>query len=340
MNRFCAALLLALGTPLAGQQPPPPERVVTIDSLVVIAEREATTLSSSTAAVSVLTADQLARIPQVTLADALRQVPGFAVVGFDGLGYDPQLMVRGFYGGGEAEYVVVLVDGQPLNDLPGGRVPWDAIPLERVARVEIVRGSASPLWGDAALGGVINVITRRPGAGALGWSLAAGSHGTWRGSGDAHTRVAGRDLTVYGGLDRTDGYRTHAARTAGRAGATLALASGPAGSLELRARTHWRRFDEPGPLLGSAAELDPAASDVFFRFDETDERGYRLGLDGSRELGARARLSGSVLGELRDVEAVRTLALAPDFADTQARDLGTRRALATTQLAIENTGLP
>jgi len=343
MSRFTptpwAALLLALGAPLAGQQPPPTGRVVTIDSLVVIAERAATTLSSSTAAVSVLTAEQLARVPHVTLADALRQVPGFAVVGFDGLGYDPQLMVRGFYGGGQAEYVVVMVDGQPLNDLPGGRVPWDAIPLERVERVEIVRGGASPLWGDAALGGVINVITRPPEAGALGWSLTGGSHGTQRGSGDAHTRIAGRDLALSGGFDRTDGYRAHAERSADRAGATLALAAGPAGSLELRASTHWRRFDEPGPLLGAAAELDPTASDIFFRFDETDERSYRVGLDGSRMLGERARLSGSLLGELRHVDAVRTLALTPDFADTQERDLGTTRALATTQLAIENTGL-
>ncbi|MGH7505890.1 MAG: TonB-dependent receptor, partial [Longimicrobiales bacterium] len=229
MTTSYLAAFFAFATPAAGQRPAPPDTVVSLDALVVTADRALSPLSSSIAAVSVLSAPRLARVPHVTLADALRQVPGFALVGFDGLGYDPQLMVRGFYGGGEAEYVVVMVDGKPLNDVQAGLVAWDAIPLAAIDRVEIVRGGASSLWGDAAVGGVINVITRDPGARSARWSMTGGSYGTWRGSGDARVRILDRDLGVFGGVDRTDGFRDNAERATGRVGGTLTLASGTAG---------------------------------------------------------------------------------------------------------------
>lgn len=334
------ALILSLATPLAAQRPAPPDTVTRLQAIVVTADRVEAPLAGSVAAVSVLQRPQLASVPHTTLTDALRQVPGIALVDLDGLGYDPQLMVRGFYGGGEAEYVLVLLDGKPLNGLQSGLVAWDAIPLAAAERVEVVRGAASALWGDAAVGGVINVVTRAADARAARWSVAGGSHGSWRGSADAHGTIGGREASVFGGLDRTDGFRAHAGRTTGRAGGTLVLASGPAGSLRLSTLAHWRAFDEPGPLLDRLAATDRAASDAFFRFDRTEDRAYRLGLDGERTLGPRLRLSASVAGDVRDTEAVRTIALAPEFADTKERVLGTGRGLATAQLAVEGTGLP
>jgi outer membrane receptor protein involved in Fe transport len=333
-------MFLTLAAPALAQRPLTRDSVVTLDALVVTADRAATPLASSIAAVSVLTSAQLARVPQVTLADALRQVPGFAVVDFDGLGHDPQLMVRGFYGGGEAEYMVVMLDGKPLNDVQAGLVAWDAIPLVSIERVEIVRGGASALWGDAAVGGVINVITRGAGARAGRWSFTGGSHGTFRGNADAHASVFGRDLNIFGGVDRTDGFRANAERTSGRAGATYTLANSEHGTLGLSVLSHWRQFDVPGPLLGEEVAADRAASAVFYRFDRSEDRNYRFGLDGQRTLSGRTDLSGSLMGELRAVESVRTVALAPEFADTKERALDTRRALASAQLSIENVGLP
>src|SRR5690606_14615742 len=85
------ALVAAVASPLAAQQPPVTrDSVVTLDELVVTADRAGSALGSSVASVSVVTAPQLAHTPQLTLADALRHVPGFALIGFDGLGHDPQ----------------------------------------------------------------------------------------------------------------------------------------------------------------------------------------------------------------------------------------------------------
>ena len=71
-------------------------------------------------------------------------------------------MVRGFYGGGEADYVLVMVDGRVMNLAHNGTIAWETLPaITDIESIEIVRGSASALHGDAAVAGVINIVTRR-----------------------------------------------------------------------------------------------------------------------------------------------------------------------------------
>ena len=136
-----------------------------LDTVLVTAERAPTALAAVSTAVTRISAERLARVPHATFADLLRLAPGLALVDFDGLGMDPQLMVRGFYGGGQAEYVVVLLDGRPLQLVHSGLVAWDALPpVGAIEAVEIARGSTSALYGDAAVGAVVNIITRSPGA--------------------------------------------------------------------------------------------------------------------------------------------------------------------------------
>jgi iron complex outermembrane recepter protein len=306
---------------------------------VVTADRAETPLAASVAAVSRLTAPQLARTPRLTLADALRYVPGFAVVSFDGLGYEPQLMTRGFYGGGEAEYVVVLVDGKPINNVQSGGITWDALP-GAAESVEIVRGGASALYGDAALAGIINVITRAPQSAPLRFSLSGGSFSSVRGEADVVGTLGSRGYHAWGGADMTDGFRDHGERTVFRGGGDLAITANERGSLTLTGLGHWREFDDPGPLLDSDLDDDRANANPFFRFDRTRDRNVRLGLDLDRTVGSANRLTGSIFGEQRSTNAVRTLALTPAFADTKERALRTMRGAATAQLTLQDTPIP
>ena len=318
-------------------------RTSSLTTVVVTAERSPRSIASSVASVTRVAAAQLARTPRATLADVLRWAPGFTLVDLDGLGFDPQLMVRGFYGGGEAEYVAVLIDGRPVNQLQTGLVAWDVLPpLSSIEALEIVRGSASPLYGDAAIGGVINVITRSgTDAGArLRWDAGGGAFGTARASIDAAGVRGTERLALGAGLDRTEGYRDHSERTAGRARASFALASTADATLALTARSQWREFQEPGPLLESLMAERREGSDPIFRYDETTDRSHMLSLDGGHRLGARTRLGGSLAAEVRDVDATRTLALAPGFGDTKRRDLSNDRAAATLQLDVANSPLP
>ncbi|MEX1184116.1 MAG: TonB-dependent receptor, partial [Gemmatimonadota bacterium] len=332
----------AAASPLAAQRPAVEDTtVVSLDAVIVSAERTSTLLGSSVSSVSRIDAAQLRQFPQATVADALQQVPGFALATFDGLGGDPQLMVRGFYGGGEAEYAVVLLDGRPFNQLQNGLIAWDAIPLSAIEAIEVVRGGSSALYGDAAIGGVINIITRDvSGDMPARWSVSGGEHDTFSGDADVGVTLGGRGIGLSGAIDRTAGFRDHAERSSFRLGVRAPLLAGPTASLDLTAHTHARDFQEAGAVLGSTLDASRAASDPIFRFDETQDRAHMLSLLGDAVFGARTRLTGSITGEYRDLDAVRTLPLAPGYGDTKERDTETTRGFATAQLEIDDTFLP
>ncbi|HEY9518793.1 MAG TPA: TonB-dependent receptor plug domain-containing protein, partial [Gemmatimonadales bacterium] len=202
--RLCFGALVQAGAAMGQAAPPASDtlRPRLLDPVVVTAARTGSPLRTSAAAVTRIGAARLARVPQATLADLLRSVPGFAIVDFDGLGFDPQLMARGFYGGGQAEYVIVQVNGKPVNQVMHGLVAWDALPPPAsIEAVEVLRGGASSLYGDAAIGGVINLITRAADSVRTGpeirWQAAGGGFGTVRAAADLGERL-------FAAVDRTD----------------------------------------------------------------------------------------------------------------------------------------
>ena len=326
-------LCAILSSQAVAQERPQPQ---TLGAVVVVAERAPTPMNRSTAAVTRLTAEDLARLPFATVADVLQQVPGFSVVDFDGLGRDPQLMVRGFYGGGEAEYVQVLVDGRPANLAHNGTIAWETLPpLSTIQSIEIVRGSASALHGDAAVAGVINIVTRSSPRGSPLWRVGAESFLGISGSADATSRFLGRDLAWSAGFDRTSGFRDHGERSSANAGAGLQL------TRQLRAtiRGTWRDFDEPGPLLESLLH-DGSETDPHFQFDGGEDKSLNVGIDHAGSLGAGASLNTAFRLDARQAELIRTLPLSADNFDTKKRELNTVTFSAATQTDFTPTILP
>ncbi len=345
MNDRRVVVLAMLGVALANgpthAQQPDTLDAVPLRPVVVTVERSPWPITVSAASVSQLDQADIAVYPQVTLADVLRQLPGIALVDFSGDGNMPQPIVRGFYGGGEAEYVVVLLDGRPLNDVQAGLVRWDAIPMVAIDRIEMVRGGASALYGDAAVGAVLNVITRDPlAASAPIWSVAGGSNTTIDASLYAAEEVFGRPASVFAGLDRTEGFRAHSERSLARAGATYSLTATERAGAEVSALVQWRDYEEPGPLLDSDLGTDRSASDVFYRFDRTKENSQRVGIDARTLIGGAGRLDVSLGADRRNARGARTVALAPFFADTKFRDLTTLRAVGSAVVSVEDSGLP
>ena len=81
-----------------------------------------------------------------------------------------------------------MLDGIPINDPFFGYVQWNRVPMENIERVEVVRGAGASLWGNYAMGGVINIVTRKPSTSvkaSVGASGGGGSYGTYRGDGFA-----------------------------------------------------------------------------------------------------------------------------------------------------------
>ena len=330
--KYVLALLLSSGS-LAAQGT---DTVPTLRAIVVAAERAGTPINRSTAAVTRLTSADLARLPYATVADVLRQVPGIAVVDFDGSGRDPQLMVRGFYGGGEAEYVQVMVDGRPVNQAHNGTIAWELLPpLASIESIEIVRGSSSTLHGDAAVAGVINIVTRRQSGGAVA-RLGIESFGGVSGAVDmARTTATGRPALLSAGLDLTNGFRDHSSRTSAVLRGAMPLFRATTVSVQLSRRD----FDEPGPLLESllqdGSEIDPRFSDDGGSHSLLEGRIVHDGV-----LGAGGALQSSGYLRRDATSLTRTLPLTTDFGDVKERELKSFSLGAATQATLMPTILP
>ena len=305
-------------------------RLHRLDPVVVTAERVDAPLTTSAAAVTRLSGEALRKLPVKTVADALQYVPGMLVLQGDGLGLAPRLVVRGFYGGGETDYATVLIDGVPATQLATGQVNWDLVPLQAIESIEIVRGGASPLYGDAAVGGVVNLITRRDQPVGR-WSLSGGEFGQAQGSGVLGGSMGAHRTSVFGDVRRSTGYRAHEKRDGGSIGGSIALKESATSTLTLSTLNHFRSFDEPGPLADSSLARDDRAASAFYRFDNTNERTHRLSVDGASSVNQHARLSGYLTGEATRTDAVRTLPLSPAFSDTKDRRIAADRVVGSLQ---------
>ncbi|MEY2632226.1 MAG: hypothetical protein RIR00_880 [Pseudomonadota bacterium] len=116
-------------------------------------------LAEAPAAISVLSREDIVRAGVQTLPDALRLVPGMNVAQIDGNKW--AISARGFNGFFSTK-LLVLVDGRSIYNSVYSGVFWDAadIPLDNIARIEVVRGPGATLWGVNAVNGVINIVTR------------------------------------------------------------------------------------------------------------------------------------------------------------------------------------
>jgi outer membrane receptor protein involved in Fe transport len=180
------------------------------EEIVVTATRTPERLQDVPASVSVISLDQIRNSPAQGLDDILRQVPGMTL---DMIGPDvghPTAYNEGMRGLPTTETrMLVLLDGVPVNDPFFGYIQWNRIPLDNIDHVEIVRGGGSPLWGNAAMGGVINVITRPPNEQMLDVDASGGSYGSYRASAyGVYLPTDGVKLSLNAAFDGTNGYQT------------------------------------------------------------------------------------------------------------------------------------
>ena len=158
-----------------------------ITPVVVTATRSPMSADRTPASVTVVSGEQLRAEGIVTMADALRSVPGLSIVQTGSFGGTTSLFIRG----GESKYAKILIDGVPVNEA-GGAYDLSTLSTDNLDRIEIVRGPVSVLYGSDAMAGVVQLFTRR-GAGAVHGDVSA------RGGGFASRDV---DASVHGGSQR------------------------------------------------------------------------------------------------------------------------------------------
>ncbi|OQX09582.1 MAG: TonB-dependent vitamin B12 receptor [Thiothrix lacustris] len=199
---FCGTAALCLGSPLVLAEDATP-----LDDIVVTADRKARSVDATLAPVSIITRKDIEQYQATSLPDVLRRLPGITLSNSGGAGKATSVFIRGTH----SSHVLVLVDGIKMGSATTGSVAFEDLPLDQVERIEVVRGPRSSLYGSEAIGGVIQIFTRKGGNGFQPEvSVSAGSHNTQK----ANVNLAGGDATTWynvnAGTEKTDGFNATA----------------------------------------------------------------------------------------------------------------------------------
>ena len=149
-------------------------REFSLPEIVVSATRWGVDAKHLPSSATVLSSVDLEAGSGTTLANALEGVPGMFVKSYGGPGAVSTTSIRGM----GAEHTLVLIDGHRYNNVRDGQVDFGIFLLNDINRVEILRGGYSSIHGSDALGGVVNIVTKRPdGQGRVSAEASAGSYG-------------------------------------------------------------------------------------------------------------------------------------------------------------------
>jgi vitamin B12 transporter len=285
------AALLTLPLALPAQQ----RRDTTALSPVVVTATKVPVVSgASTAATTVIRAEDLKARGISTLADALREVPGAMVNSTSGLGSQTSLFLRG----GNSNFTKVLVDGVPVN-APGGALDLSTLSVDNIDRIEVVRGPASVQYGSDAMTGVVQIFTRRSGRSVLDVRAANKNR-----AGDATLELArtsgvspsGVRVTgsAGGGYHRTDGFlpfnnEYHALNASALVGVEAQNGAVTLATTYADSRFHY-------PTTGSGMPTDSNAYTGARRGTLSVGGNWRI----ARRLGARVQLGTSATRSLSD----------------------------------------
>ncbi len=254
------------------------------DGVVVNATRFPEDVRRLPASTTVITAEDIARSAARTLPELLSQQVGITMKDFYGNNAAiTSIDLRG-YGVTGPQNTLVLLDGRRISDFDLSSVQWSAVPLAGIERIEILRGTGSVLYGDAASAGVVNIVSRSPllaGRSLEAYGRAA-SYGTYEGQlyGSAASEKLGVNGSVYGFT--SDGYRVNNRNEQQNNTLNLRWALGE-GALDMRFGNDRQYVRLPGArFIRPSTGLDEYAA---------DPRGTTTPLDYARREGVRAGVS-------------------------------------------------
>lgn len=172
------------------------------EEIIVTAARIEQPRSEVIGANTVITRQDIERRLVQSTQDLLRGQTGIDLINSGGLGKLTNLFVRGT----DAEQVLVLVDGVRVGSATSGTTPLEYLPVDRIERIEIVRGPRSSLYGADAIGGVIQIFTRQPQGASF--SVGAGSHSTYNTNASFGASSERAWFGLSGGRLQSEGYNS------------------------------------------------------------------------------------------------------------------------------------
>ena len=149
------------------------------ETIVVTATRSERAVSELPVSTTVIRQKEIESAPVTSVDDLLRTVPGVHMTLVSSAGSTPNIQRISMHGLGGTR-ALVLLDGIPLHDPYSGTIQWQKVPLSTLRQVEVVRGGNASIFGNFALGGTINLLTRRVDTSGVGIDAAYGTNSTRR----------------------------------------------------------------------------------------------------------------------------------------------------------------
>ncbi len=245
--------------------------------------------------------------PTLGLDEALVEVPGVAVSNRYNPSQDQRISIRGF--GARSPFgvrgVKILIDGIPQT-LPDGQGQLSNLDLESVGSIEVLRGSASSLYGNAS-GGVIDIRSVTPNTrSAAAWgSVTGGAFGAFKWRGGVSTPISNGSFAITGGRTIADGFREHSTANQWQVGLRFEKKLGAASTLLVNGQfSDAPQLDNPGSL--NQAELDEDPSQANARNVSADAgktvAQHQLGVTFRQVLSNGGRIELMGFGLMRDLD--------------------------------------
>jgi len=201
--------LILLSLPVFCQQPDTASIHYDIEQVIISATRTPKLLCDIPGQADIISSKMIEELPVNNVDDALRSVGNIFVNRSWGIfSKNASVTMRGLE---SSSRTLVLIDGVPKNKIAGGSVNWHNIHPDRIERIEVIKGPASALYGNNAMGGVINIITKKPDEPlSVSAELFYGSYTTMGGNarlaGQAFKNDAGFYWSLNGNYRQGDGY--------------------------------------------------------------------------------------------------------------------------------------
>jgi iron complex outermembrane receptor protein len=229
--------------------------------VVVSASRFEQSTSDVPALVEVITKEQIKESGVFSIPEALSQIGNLNVRNLNGgqLGVGATVDMRGF-GASAKDNTLILLDGQRMNPIDSGSVRWESIPMNSIERIEILNGGGSVQYGDKAVGGVINIITRSDRVSPASVSVTGGSFGTAITSGNYGKKFNNTKLDVNFSASNSEGWRDNGQASQGVANVGLTHYLNNVDRLFLVSSFNSQSYGTPGGVLGEVGQGNPRAA--------------------------------------------------------------------------------
>ncbi|MBN1474771.1 MAG: TonB-dependent receptor [Syntrophaceae bacterium] len=316
---FCSLVAVL---PLSAQDQLSPENkndepAVKLQEIVVTATRDEQEIRKSPANVTVITAEEMEKSGATTVVETLQKLESVQFRSYSGNSSNAIIDVRGF--GGENPYgkTLIMLDGRRLNRTDMSSINWLQMPVNNIDRIEIVRGPGSVLYGDAAIGGVINIITKKGhGKPVFNASIIGGSYGLHNERVGVTGATGKWTYALTGENNHIDGYRQRSEYTSMGGGFDLGYAAHDLFNISLGVSFNRNDYQLPGALTKLEMEQDRRQHQPGHDNDDNRDKFTNVNLGVKSFWGSWGRMEVNFLYGKKDLQSNMPSYWNPYYADT------------------------